>query len=215
MRISNHATSFNGTNRISDEPDNGVSKPYSPRTGVGSTSDSFEEQKQVQDGYEKKSISESIEKPYRQDEVLTTSDVGKYFSELGNTSPEPIGSDFNSILNDPTLSFEEKMALFLFDYLDKAQKDLLSKVEQMDKAQQKSVGATGGNQTAGNDGANGTQATEGPASTNAQSTDSEMVALEKLKLAHEKMNKIFSIVDNILTSNTRTVKDGPIAALKG
>jgi hypothetical protein len=214
MRISNHVTSFNGTNRISDEPDNGVSKPYSPKTGVGSTSDSFEEQNHVGNAHEK-SIKELVEAPYKQDEVLTTSDVGKYFSELGNTSPEPIGSDFNSILNDPTLSFEEKMALFLFDYLDKAQKDLLSKVEQLDKAQQKSVGATGGNQTAGNDGANGTQATEGPAGTNAQSTDSEMVALEKLKLAHEKMNKIFSIVDNILTSNTRTVKEGPIAALKG
>jgi hypothetical protein len=213
MRISNErSTSFNGVSRISDEPDNGVSKPYSPKTGVGSTSDSFEEQKHVEDP-SGKTIKESVETPYRQDEVLTTSDVGRYFSELGNSSEATV-PDKSNILDDPTLSFEEKLALFLFDFLDNAEKNLMANLEQLEKNRQKSTGSTGGSQPTENGGVTD-QATQGSASTNVQSTDSEMVAMEKLKIAHERMNKMFATVDNILTSNNRTVKDGPIAALKG
>jgi hypothetical protein len=197
-------------------PPNQGTSTTSPKPGVGGTSDTFENQKQVSTTYDKQTPGTTPELPVDADAV-NPSDLTQFFGEFGNRPTESTGSEkLNAILNDPTLPFEEKMALFLFDFLENAEKDLLSKMEQLDKSRQKSTGSANSKQsTPGQDGVNSNQATEGAVGANGQNAESEQIALEKLKLAHEKMNKMFSIVDNMLTSNNRTTKDGPIAALKG
>jgi hypothetical protein len=197
-------------------PDQGTSTP--PKTGVAGTPDAFENQKQVANSYDKPTAEPISDPPADAGSTVDPSDLTKFFGEFGNERTESTRSEnLSAILDDPTLPFEEKMALFLFEVVENAQKDLLSRMEQIDKSGQKSTGAAGNSKqpTTGPDGANGNQGTETASGGNVQNGESEQIALEKLKLAHEKMNKMFSIVDNILTSNNRTVKEGPIAALKG
>jgi hypothetical protein len=232
MRITNDPmiNSVNSKNELENEGAQKVNQPAPPKTGVGATTDGFENsQKHVGDAYGKTSTEQSNKAEYDVNTLLTPDDVSEYFGEFaapGTGSPKPgTGAEsagsahLNSILNDPNLPFEEKLALFLFDFLEKAEKDLLSRMEQLDKSRQTSTaGANGKNGTQGTTeqgGVNSNQGTEGAGNINAPNTESEQIGLEKLKLAHEKMTKMFSIVDNILTSNTRTSKEGPIAALKG
>jgi hypothetical protein len=120
-------------------------------------------------------------------------------------------------LNDPKLPFEEKLALFLFDFLDKAEKDLMSKMSQLDKSRNAQKSTGGANTNKGTEGKAAVAGNQGAADSGGavgQSTDSEQIAMEKLKLAHERMTKMYSTVDNILTSLSRTVKEGPVAALR-
>lgn len=148
-----------------------------------------------------------------------TIDFSEIFGQLGINSPSaqisqpPVpgnGSvkpnepeNLNSVLNDPNMSFEEKLGLFLFDFLDKAEKDLLSKIEQLEKSRNTQKSNAAVNQSA-----------DIPGPTNGQSTDSEQAAMEKLKIAHDKMMQIFSTVDNLLTSSNKSIKEGPIASLR-
>jgi hypothetical protein len=122
----------------------------------------------------------------------------------GNVPASPVEPEnLNSILNNPNVPFEEKLALFLFDFMEKAEKDLMSKMEQLEKSRTTEKSNPAGTQSAD---------VQGP--TNGQSTDSEQVAMEKLKIAHEKMTRIFSTVDNLLTSYNKSIKEGPIASLR-
>lgn len=157
--------------------------------------------------------------PQREAEKDQTIDFSEIFGQLGINSPSaqisqpPVpgnGSvkpnepeNLNSVLNDPNMSFEEKLALFLFDFLEKAEKDLLSKMEQLEKSRNTQKSKTAGSQSA-----------DIPGATNGQSTDSEQAAMEKLKIAHDKMMQIFSTVDNLLTSSNKSIKEGPIASLR-
>jgi hypothetical protein len=188
-----------------------------PKTGVAATSDTFENQKQVATAYDKPTSEPTAEPPADADAIVNPSDLTQFFGEFGNERTGSAGSlTRNAILNDPSLPLEEKMALFLFDFMEKEGKNLLSIMEQLDKSKQKSTGSAKSNQpTPGQGAVSGNQATEGAAGANGQPAESEQITLEKLKLAHDKMTKMFSIVDNILTSNTRAVKEGPIAGLKG
>jgi hypothetical protein len=145
---------------------------------------------------------------FQKDEMVDFSEV---FGNLGLESPTsqvaqpsvPVNSkeNLNSIVNNPNIPFEEKLALFLFDFLEKAEKDLLSKMEQLEKSTQKNSAAN-----------NQSVDVQGLAS--GQSTDSEQTAMEKLKIAHDKMERIFSTVDNLLTSANKSIKEGPIASLR-
>lgn len=63
--------------------------------------------------------------------------------ETYNT-PTPDGQDISSILHDPSLSFEEKLALFMFAFLEKKQKTLEKKMEDLDKQQQQGDKKDGG-----------------------------------------------------------------------
>ncbi|MCI0612954.1 hypothetical protein L0244_08185, partial [bacterium] len=160
----------------------------------------------------------SPQPPQREVEKDQTIDFSEMFGHLGDGSAsqvsqpstpgnEPVNlhesENLNSILNNPNVPFEEKLALFLFDFMEKAEKDLLSKMEQLEKSRTTQKSNTAGNQSADVQGA-----------ANGQGTDSEQVAMEKLKLAHDKMTRIFSTVDNLLTSNNKSIKEGPIASLR-
>jgi hypothetical protein len=155
------------------------------------------------------------------DQTIDFSDV---FSHLGDASPgsqisqpsvpgnEPVKpnepENLNSILNNPNVPFEEKLALALFDFLEKAEKDLLSKMEQLEKSRTTQKSNAAGNPSATN------QSADVQGAANGQSSDSEQVAMEKLKIAHDKMTRIFSTVDNLLTSYNKSIKEGPIASLR-
>lgn len=55
-------------------------------------------------------------------------------SQPGQTKPAPAAqdnSDLSAILNDPSLSFEEKLAQFLFAFMDKKQKEIEEKMDAM------------------------------------------------------------------------------------
>jgi hypothetical protein len=220
----------NNMNELKNDGAEKIDQPAPPKKGVGSTSDGFEnDQSRTVDAYNKTSTPNPNKAEYDTNALLSPEDVKDYFGEFGKpgaesskpgVGAESVGSDhLNSILNDPSLPFEEKLALFLFDFLERAEKDLLSQMERLDKSRQTTTaganGTNGTQGTTGQGGINGTQGAEGAGNINAPNNESEQIGLEKLKLAHEKMTKMFSIVDNILTSNNRTTKDGPIAALKG
>jgi hypothetical protein len=148
-----------------------------------------------------------------------TIDFSEMFNHLGDGSPasqvaqpnvpgsEPVNpqetENVNSILSNPNLPFEEKLALFLFDFLEKAEKDLLSKMEQLEKSRTTQKSNSAGNQSPNVQGG-----------VNGESRDSEQVAMEKLKIAHDKMTRIFSTVDNMLTSYNKSMKEGPISSLR-
>ncbi|MCI0442933.1 hypothetical protein L0152_06915, partial [bacterium] len=165
----------------------------------------------------------SPQPPQREVEKDQTIDFSEVFGHLGDDSAsqvsqpsvsgnEPVdpheSENLNSILNNPNVPFEEKLALFLFDFMEKAEKDLLSKMEQLEKSRTTQKSNPAENPSATNQSADVEDAANG------KSTDSEQVAMEKLKIAHDKMTRIFSTIDNLLTSNNKSIKDGPIASLR-
>jgi hypothetical protein len=211
--------SFNSyTDSVSQpNPPQQASKPAPVNTGVGSTTDEFEAANRSTSGdYDKTPTLDFLPKQIDAEPTVDPSEMFQHFGVSDSSTAAATGTpDLNSILNNPGLPFEEKMALFLFDFLEKAEKDLLAKMEQLDKSRQNGTTLNASQGTAGQGGVNGSQGPENAGNGNAQNSESEQIGLEKLKLAHEKMTKMFSTVDNILTSLTRTVKEGPIAALKG
>ena len=232
--------------------------------------------------------------------------------------------DLGAILRDPSLSFEQKLAMFLFAFMEKKEKEIKAKMEAFDKkygtkestetpegageAEHKKkkksgglfggvaekvlggdgnlgtaviggligaplgpvgsfagaailgggegfsqyltiggglvggyyggpMGATAGSQIGGavgqiagtaargqaqktfgvNGSSSGTAAgaAAGTAGKPEDKADSEQTEMKKLQMAVEEMNKMFSLIDNILKSMNDVVKQGPLAAIRG
>jgi len=215
MNINKITNAGIGAIRQNEEPELPPQQTSNP--GVGGIPDGFEAVIPADSIF---NVSQPLpQPPQREVEKDQTIDFSEIFGQLGINSPssqisqpsvpgngsvkpnEP--ENLNSVLNDPNMSFEEKLALFLFDFLEKAEKDLLSKMEQLEKSRNTQKSNAAVNQSA-----------DIPDATNGQSTDSEQAAMEKLKIAHDKMMQIFSTVDNLLTSSNKSIKEGPIASLR-
>ncbi len=200
----------------SQQPPQSKSSP-----GVGGIPDGFEAVIPADSIF---NVSQPSPQPQQREvEKDQTIDFSEMFGHLGDGSAsqvsqpstpgnEPVNlhesENLNSILNNPNVPFEEKLALFLFDFMEKAEKDLLSKMEQLEKSRTTQKSNPAENPSATNQSADVEDAANG------KSTDSEQVAMEKLKIAHDKMTRIFSTIDNLLTSNNKSIKDGPIASLR-
>ena len=215
MNINKVTNAGMGSITQNEQPD--LTPISTPNPGIGGIPDGFEAVIPANSIF-------NVAQPTRQGskpevEKDQTIDFSEIFGDLGVGSPAaqisqpPVADNTpakldgsenpNSILNNPNASFEEKLALFLFDFMEKAEKDLLSKMEQLEKSKSTQKSNAAGNQSA-----------DVPGATNGQSTDSEQVAMEKQKIAHDKMERIFSTVDNLLTSANKSIKEGPIASLR-
>lgn len=141
------------------------------------------------------------------------------------------GNNLSSILHDPSLSFEEKLAMFMFAFLDKKQKDLEKKMEDLDKDSKKGggfglgslakiggtvVGAVTGGGAGAIAGAKvGTEIAGIVDGGNKEEDQSKQIAMMKLNNDMQEMNQMFSLVDNMLKGMNDVVKQGPLAAIRG
>jgi hypothetical protein len=150
-------------------------------------------------------------------------------------------SDLSGILNDPSMPFEQKLALFLFAYVGRKQKEIEKKAAELEQKKKAGENGGGGGGLLGTIGSIGGAALGGyiggaagvgigsdiggsigsalggggGANNAGKEEDSEQIAFKKLQMEVEDMNKMFTMIDNILQGMNRVVKEGPIAALRG
>jgi hypothetical protein len=162
-------------------------------------------------------------------------------NELPANQDSGNNSDLSEILKDPSMPFEQKLALFLFAYVDRKQKEIEKKAAALEQKKKAGENGGGGGGLLGTIGSIGGAALGGyfggaagvgigsdiggrignafggggGTSSAGKEEDSEQVAMKKLQMEVEDMNKMFTLIDNILTGMNRVVKEGPIAALRG